>query len=70
MLTTRESAKENMPELTVPSEGPPTAKTPPMVPPEAKMQYKGRMKHFKAAVSPDGYATVVLEKEGITEDVK
>jgi len=70
MLTTRESAKENMPELTVPSERQPTVKTPAIETPAATTQYKARMKHFEAATSPDGYSMVVLEKEGITEDVK
>ena len=69
MLSKRIAEKENMPNLTVPSETPPTAAAPPQNN-ESQIQYDRKIKKFRYFCSPDGYPTVILDKEGITEDVK
>ena len=61
--------KENMPNLTVPSEGQPTVAAPPQNN-ESQVQCDRKIKKFRYFCSPDGYPTVILDKEGITEDVK
>ena len=60
---------ENMPELTVPDERPPNAAAPPMDN-ESPVQYDRKIRQFRYVCSPEGYPTVILDKEGITDDVK
>lgn len=60
---------ENMPELTVPTKGAPTAAAPP-IDNESVSQHNRKVKTFRYSCSPEGYPTVILDKEGITEDVR
>ena len=59
---------EDMPDLTVPSKGNPTAKAPPQQN-ESATQYNRKIETFRYACSPDGYPTVVNNPEGITESI-
>ena len=59
---------EDMPDLTVPSKGNPTAKAPPQQN-ESATQYNRKIETFRYACSPDGYPTVINNPEGITESI-
>jgi len=61
--------RENMPNLTVPSKGGPRVKAPPKQN-ESEEQYNRKIENFRYFCTPDGYPTVINDKEGITEDVK
>jgi hypothetical protein len=60
---------EDMPDLTVPSKGNPTAKAPPQQN-ESVTQYNRKIDTFRYACTPDGYPTVINDPEGITESVR
>lgn len=59
---------ENMPDLTVPTKGNPTAKAPAQQN-ESATQYNRKIETFRYACSPDGYPTVINNPEGITESI-